>query len=892
MYHKNSNAMKRIITSLVLLAAVLVGTTSWAQTLNVAGVSVDLNATSTQTITGSNIQGKVTYSPSSKTLYLEDATINGSIYGTNLGSSASTRYYIYLKGLNLLKTSSRGIRFDNSYVVLYGATGAQLQINSEASNSDFSCISTEGGHFEVWSVRLTMFGASKGFYGSSGSATLGFVNSIVSVDCDAGAIYGYKSVAYDDCKCTDNDVKFQSGTGYVNEYGQLVSSLHIWPLLVVGEEPVRTAGDTKTGSRYSWKWTKSEKKLEITGDISTKAYSTIANYGIEGLTIQSNGNYSLTSSNITVGVEKKTTISGSGKLNITSTAGNAIVARADVDVSICELNVQGKLHGFTDVQSGHKLRIDKYSSSSVYRFAGATRADIYASNLELDFLDIYTDDTYWNPIDGYVYRGNAIAKSQSVSNDANCTCFKPYNQISYYPLYVGDTQVRQNCTDHISGPGFTSGSVSYDPSTKTLTLTDATVSTSVSTYTTIGNGISNNGIEGLTIKLVGDNKINAHYDAIASKASFSIVGDGTLVATSEENHGLLLTGDITCTISGPQIDLLSQSICVDGYQGSPTLDVRGTTTKLTFDLAQEYGYTFHKIGNIRLDDGLCILEPEGAYFDPSVMGITIDGYNPCAGRIVIGRPTDYGLIIGETHVTSANADDILGDGQFSYDPSTKTLTVTNATLTNTSGALGSIISNRDVYGLAINLVGDNYFTSRMSTIDSEQTFVIMGDGTLTCKSTDYAGLYLWGDDVMCYISGPQVVFAGMYGLRDMTGKSRMLVTGSTTRVTLMPTYEAIYNLKGLLLDEGFSIIEPADGWFDVRLKSVTTDGTSAYMGTVVIGKQAQGDLNADGKVDIADAVTVLDIMASGEYNEAADINNDTKVDIADFVSVLDIMAAQ
>ena len=53
-----------------------------------------------------------------------------------------------------------------------------------------------------------------------------------------------------------------------------------------------------------------------------------------------------------------------------------------------------------------------------------------------------------------------------------------------------------------------------------------------------------------------------------------------------------------------------------------------------------------------------------------------------------------------------------------------------------------------------------------------------------------------------------------------------------------------------------------------------------------------GDLNGDNKVDIADAVTVLNIMASGEYNAAADLNDDQKVDIADYVTVLNIMAAQ
>ena len=59
-----------------------------------------------------------------------------------------------------------------------------------------------------------------------------------------------------------------------------------------------------------------------------------------------------------------------------------------------------------------------------------------------------------------------------------------------------------------------------------------------------------------------------------------------------------------------------------------------------------------------------------------------------------------------------------------------------------------------------------------------------------------------------------------------------------------------------------------------------------------IASGAKGDLNGDGKVDIADAVTVLNIMAAGEYNASADINGDQKVDIADFVSILNIMAAQ
>lgn len=53
-----------------------------------------------------------------------------------------------------------------------------------------------------------------------------------------------------------------------------------------------------------------------------------------------------------------------------------------------------------------------------------------------------------------------------------------------------------------------------------------------------------------------------------------------------------------------------------------------------------------------------------------------------------------------------------------------------------------------------------------------------------------------------------------------------------------------------------------------------------------------GDLNYDEKVDITDAVIVLDVMANGEYDKAADFNGDGEVNIADFVVVLDIMAQQ
>ena len=53
-----------------------------------------------------------------------------------------------------------------------------------------------------------------------------------------------------------------------------------------------------------------------------------------------------------------------------------------------------------------------------------------------------------------------------------------------------------------------------------------------------------------------------------------------------------------------------------------------------------------------------------------------------------------------------------------------------------------------------------------------------------------------------------------------------------------------------------------------------------------------GDLNGDSRIDIADAVCILDIMSVEGYEKNADINGDGRIDIADFVGILDIMAGE
>ena len=61
--------------------------------------------------------------------------------------------------------------------------------------------------------------------------------------------------------------------------------------------------------------------------------------------------------------------------------------------------------------------------------------------------------------------------------------------------------------------------------------------------------------------------------------------------------------------------------------------------------------------------------------------------------------------------------------------------------------------------------------------------------------------------------------------------------------------------------------------------------------TITIKTQKQGDVNNDLVVDVADIATVVDVMASGNYNAMADVNGDKTVDVADIATIVDIMAA-
>lgn len=97
-----------------------------------------------------------------------------------------------------------------------------------------------------------------------------------------------------------------------------------------------------------------------------------------------------------------------------------------------------------------------------------------------------------------------------------------------YDLWLAGTQVCSgNCADLSTIPGI-SGKARYDPETKTLTLDNATINTTAENNDGIG---IENGISGLTLRLIGKNTITAENSGgirNGQAAALNITGEGKL----------------------------------------------------------------------------------------------------------------------------------------------------------------------------------------------------------------------------------------------------------------------------------------------------------------------------------------------------------------------------
>ena len=170
------------------------------------------------------------------------------------------------------------------------------------------------------------------------------------------------------------------------------------------------------------------------------------------------------------------------------------------------------------------------------------------------------------------------------------------------------------------------GKMSYDPETKTLTMEDVTLNPA---YTI---GIQNKDVEGLKIKLVGNNTITAKSVCITINKTSTISGSGTLRLKSSENCGIYVTSSLT--VEGVKL-YAEGEYGVAGFYGvsGEMLTLRNVYVEATGNSG-----SICDLQSLVLD-GCAITQPVGAAFDANVHAVALNG-KEVTDKVVIESVTN------------------------------------------------------------------------------------------------------------------------------------------------------------------------------------------------------------------------------------------------------------
>ncbi|WP_052102576.1 right-handed parallel beta-helix repeat-containing protein, partial [Porphyromonas gingivicanis] len=304
-----------------------------------------------------------------------------------------------------------------------------------------------------------------------------------------------------------------------------------------------------------------------------------------------------------------------------------------------------------------------------------------------------------------------------------------------YKLQLAGIQVTSaNCND-LSVIEGVSGTVKYDPSSKILTLENATITTN-----TEQNCIS---VEeaGVTVAVKGTCKLSA-LSSFGSSAfyvnkSTTITGSGTFFTESTNSCGVYLS-NAPLTIDGCHVEAKGKW----GIAGEAATIEESLTLKNATIVAEGHEGSIYDLGSLTLEE--CeISEPKGAVFNESNHAVCDASGNTIKTKVTI-KPTStlakYNLHLAEVQVTEANCNDLSVidgvSGTVKYDPNSNTLTLDNATI-DVGDDKNCIFAGKGAIALTIVIKGACKLSSTTwSPLNLWRNTTISGDGELYLESKE------------------------------------------------------------------------------------------------------------------------------------------------------------
>ena len=551
----------------------------------------------------SGVSGKVSFDPNTRTLTLDNATIEANDYNAILNETCDY-LTIELIGTNTIDvTGAAGIKLKEE-TTIWSNSGGKLSVKSDG------CALLFGGcPLEISNCWLEAEGAW-GISANNNVAeeVLTIRNSHVEAKGSTGSICDIADLVLDYCSIKQPDgAWFSTQNNAVVLNGEMVTDkVVIEPYygIKIADVDVTKKNckdlsviDGVDGKMSYDPETKTLTMEDVTINITGEKVG-ILNRDVKGLKINLVGNNTITASGACITILQPSTISGSGTLRLKSSDNCGLFLPSSLTVEGVTIYAEGKwgIAGQTLQTSGNVLTI----CNAYVEATGSSGSICDLQNLVLDGCAITQPE-------GAEFDANSYAV---VLNDKLVTDKVVIEPDSYGFNIAGENVTKKNCKD-LSVIDGVDGKISYDPETKTLTMEDVTINTPV-------NGIWNKYVEGLKIVVVGNNIITTQKACIPIQKTSTISGSGTLRLKTPYDCGLYLHTSLS--VEGVKL-------YVEGKYGVAGVDGKiGEILTLRNAYVEATGSSgsICDLQNLILD-GCTITQPTGAAFDANVHGVALNG---------------------------------------------------------------------------------------------------------------------------------------------------------------------------------------------------------------------------------------------------------------------------
>ena len=789
--------------------------------LKVAGVDVTSdNCADLSVIDG--VKGTVSYAPATKTLTLQDATIDKADEFTIENKSIDGLKVNIVGTNNLSTTKFASISIEKTTTFQGSGT---LKVKGKSYGISFG-----NNNLDVIIRDCKMY--IEGEWGIDGffvNTNLTIINANIEINSLKEAITRIDNLSLQRCAITEP-------AGAIFDASQrclVVGGAYVSKLVIAPEKPVfkvagvevtdANSGNLTTIAGVEGKASYDPETQTLTLDnatITTNAVAGIANESATGLQVKLVGNNTITSASAAgMVIGRQTRIVGDGKLKVTSTGASAILMQgAPLNIEGCSVVAEGKYGIYAD--KGDVKEVLTVRTASV-EAQGASGSIAGLSNLLLVRCII-------NQPQGAAY-DKAL---KGVAKDGGLVTDRVVIGIEKYGLLIGGidvTSANYNAIDKL--PGVT-GSLSYDPAKKILRMVYAAIPTDDDKV-----AVHNQSVDGLKIEMTGENAMSGGTGCILERPT-TITGSGNMTITGTKGCGVALKNTML-TIKGIEVRV---SGATEGISGDKSA---GCGLAVNDAHVEAEGSQGSVVGISKLQLNTCyIKEPSGAAFDATLKGVAAKGAL-VKEKVVMTPPIKYGVMVAGVEVTVDNCADLSVidgvKGTVSYDPATKTLTLKDATIDKPGD---DNIYNYGLDGLKIKVLGTNSLTSDNDisiNLKEEATFV--GNGTLKIKS-NYYGIGIRRDEVNCTISKCKMYIESVSGIDGNWEGNDLTIRGAYIELDCRDDLiTCITNLH--LVD--CEIKQPKGAVYDTALKAIVVDGVK-QKGKLVIEPTTDGIGTIDADV--------------------------------------------